>query len=826
MKLFEFFATQSEKRPWLVVAAVVLITAFLAAGFPRISTELSQEAMMPKGYESIQAYQEVKDIFGGLSNETALVVADDVADPKVARVLYGWSPDKMTEAGFEEGDILKVETYLDFLKYQLPEMMRAAGVESDVDMGAIDDATLAQFLRFYLHPEPEPPVLDLLAAFAGDGFTPETREQFLTVFEENSENIAGMVSAEGDATIVTFQLDPDLNQSDLMRVGKKLREFLAGEFADVEGAETYVTGNATMELDSNEFMEKETSKLMLIALLFIMLILYLTFRRLSDVGLPLLIIMVAIFWIMGVMGWAGITFTTMSVAIMPLMLGINIAYVIHILSRYYEEREDGLGVDLSATTSVKTVGVAVFLTAITTVFGFSSFMITDIPPMRDFGLLCMLGIAFSFLLSLTLLPAIIVIRDRRKKEAKLESHLEKMRARRRDARYGVFIDRALVRMALVAERNHWTVAIITLALVAFGVFAVFNVRTGADIRKMFPESMPSMEASKTITDLFGPQNSDIILVEGDIYDPANLAALLELEDAIPMDARNRPGDDAYFSRDRIKSIADYVVMGSPDGTLPQSREGVEAIVAQLAMRMPLGAMVSEDGTAAMVMLRSGYPETEDELRLKTEIVRDKSAAAMEEAGLEMRATGLTVLVGDLLGNIVPTQLRTSGLALLLCTLVLIVVFKSFVYGIATLVVVVCGMMAELVFLLVLGWPLDLMTVMVASLVIGAGIDFGIHITHRFREEYHGNGSAPEEAIRDTVKNVGRALVAAALTTSGVFAILAFSGMGMMQRFGWTTTVGLVGALFGAILVLPSVLAIVVRYSRSEAPRGRAAPSGE
>jgi predicted RND superfamily exporter protein len=826
LKIFGFFATQSEKRPWLVVIVAGLITLFLAAGFPRISTELSQEAMMPKSYESIQALNEVQDLFGGITNETALVVADDVADPEVARVLFGWSTEKLVEAGFEEGDILKVETYLDFLRYRLPEMMKAAGVESDIDLSAIDDATLAQFLHFYLDPDPESPGMDLLAAYAGDDLTPEMQEQLMVAFEENSENIAKSISEEGNATIVNFQLNPDLSQSELMEVGRKLRKFTTSEFADMEGVETYVTGGATSELDSNEFMEKETTMLMGIALLFIMLILYLTFRRLSDIGLPLLIIMVGIFWVMGLMGWVGITYTPMSVAIMPLMLGINIAYVIHILSRYYEEREDGLGVDLSATTSIKTVGVAVFLTAITTVFGFSSFMITDIPPMRDFGLLCMLGIAFSFLLSLTLLPAIIVIRDRRKKEAKLEAHLEKMRKRRRDARYGVFIDRALVRMALVAERHHWTVAVITIALVAFGIFAIFNVRTGADIRKMFPDNTPSMEASEMVTDIFGPQDMDIILVNGDIYDPANLAALLELEDAIPRDARNLSDNNAYFARDRISSIADYVAMGSSDGTLPQSREGVEEIVAKLGMRMPLKAFVTEDGTAAMIILNSGYPETEDEMILKSEIMRDNSAVVEEKTDLDLSSTGMTVLIGDLLGNIVPTQLQTSGLALLLCTLILIIVFKSFIYGIITLVVVVCGMMAELVFLLVLGWPLDLMTVMVASLVIGAGVDFGIHITHRFREEFHGNGSSAEDAIRDTVKNVGRALVAAAMTTCGVFAILGFSGMGMMQRFGWTTAIGLLGALFGAILVLPSGLTIVTkRRGKRTQPAMSSPPEG-
>jgi predicted RND superfamily exporter protein len=189
-------------------------------------------------------------------------------------------------------------------------------------------------------------------------------------------------------------------------------------------------------------------------------------------------------------------------------------------------------------------------------------------------------------------------------------------------------------------------------------------------------------------------------------------------------------------------------------------------------------------------------------------------------------------VADLLGNILPTQLKTSGLALLLCGLILIIVFKSFKYGIATLVVVVCGMVVELIFLFAMGWPLDLMTVMVAALVIGAGIDFGIHITHRFREEFHTNGTTLEEALKNTVKHVGRALLAAALTTCGVFAIIGFSNMGMMQRFGWATTLGLLGALFGAILVLPSVLAIASKYGHNNrvhaaatAPGGPGIPGG-
>ncbi len=824
MKIFVFFANQSEKRPWLVVIIAGLITLFLMAGLPRISTELSQEAMMPKNYESVQALDEFNDAFGGFSSENVLLTAEDVTDTEITRKLFALSPEVMVEAGFEEGQVLNVETYLDFLKYQFPEMLKSMGLDIPVDFSALDDATLAQVLDFYLDPDPDSPFLDTFAKSAGVDLSEEDKAQFMTILISNSEQIKeGLIKGDENgtyyATLINIKLDPSLSENELTTLGGKFKDFIGAEFGSIEGVETYLAGDASMQKESMDFMQKETSKLMLIALAFIMLILYLTFRRFSDVGLPLLIIFVAIFWLLGFMGWVGITYTTMSVAIMPLMLGINIAYVIHILSRYYEEREDGLSVDLSATTSIKTVGVAVFLTAITTVIGFSSFMITDIPPMRDFGLLCMLGIVFSFLLSLTLLPAIVVLRDRRKKAEKLDKHLEKMRARRRDAWYGKFTDNALVRMATVAEHHHWTVAIVTLSLVAFAFFAMFNVRTGADISKMFPEGMPSREAQKMITEIFGSQNFDTILVEGDVYDPANLEALLAMEDAIVLDARNQPGNTDYFNREVINSIADAVKQAG-GGTLPDSREGVQKKIEELKVVPKASTLIpidrEEEGLPPLtvVMLNSGFPETEDELRTKTDIMRDQSAVVMEETDLELRTTGFTVLIADLLGNILPTQLKTSGLALLLCALILILVFKSFKYGIATLVVVVCGMMAELIFLFALGWPLDLMTVMVAALVIGAGIDFGIHITHRFREEFHANGTTLQEALTNTVKNVGRALLAAALTTCGVFAIIGFSGMGMMQRFGWATTVGLLGALFGAVLVLPSVLAIVTKYGRN------------
>ncbi|MBU1671187.1 MAG: MMPL family transporter [Actinobacteria bacterium] len=770
-KLFTLLASFSEKRPWLVVISCGLLTLFLFAGMGLLKTEFSQEGMMPSKYESVRALKTLQNEFGGLSYENILIEGDDVTGSRIAGKIIGLTPEALVEGGVKEGDVLKVETYLDGLKM----MSESQGMP--VPSGFVLGAAIQQYLA-----------------------TPYAQAQIL----------GKSLTEDRKATLVKLQLNPKMSENEQIELANSLDKYFKGRFAN-SGERVYISGMASMQRDAQEMMARQTSILFLVALIYIMLILYVTFRRVSDVFLLLFVIIIGIFWLLGLMGWVGITYTTMSVAIMPLMLGINIAYVIHILSRYYEEREAGGDIFYSSTTAVKTVGVAVFLTAITTVFGFSSFTITDIPPMRDFGIVCMIGIVFSFILSITLLPAVIVLRDRRKSEEKLGKHLEKMRTRRRDSRYGAMVDRGLVRASMTAYHHHWIVAVCVVVLIGLAVFSMFNLQTGADVRGMMGSDLPSVKASEEIAKYFGAQEFDVILVKGDPLDPKNLEALMELEESIPADKRNQPDKKGYFSAEGIVSIAN-IIADSNGGSLPRSREEVGAILGELSKQMDLSSMVSKDGDYTMVMVKSETPETQNDTNTKSQILKDAADRMESETQLQGSATGFSVLIADLMGTLIPNQLKTSGLALVLCLLVLIVVFKSLSYGLVTLIVVVCGMCAEIVFLFALGWALDMMTVTVASLVIGAGVDFGIHVTHRFREQHLENGLPLEDSVKTTVLHVGRALVAGGLTTAGVFGILGISSMEAMRHFGWTTAAGLLAALVGAIFVLPSLLVIISRMT--------------
>ena len=158
--------------------------------------------------------------------------------------------------------------------------------------------------------------------------------------------------------------------------------------------------------------------------------------------------------------------------------------------------------------------------------------------MQDFGIVCMIGIAFSFLLSLTLLPAVVVIRDRRKKAEKLESHLEKMRKRRRESRYGAVVDRGLVGASMTAYHHHWISSPAASWCSSGSRFSRSSTcRPGADIRSMMGGDMPSVKAGAMMTEYFGAQDADVIVVKGDVLEPANLKAFLKLEDD---DSRGQP----------------------------------------------------------------------------------------------------------------------------------------------------------------------------------------------------------------------------------------------------------------------------------------------
>jgi len=111
--------------------------------------------------------------------------------------------------------------------------------------------------------------------------------------------------------------------------------------------------------------------------------------------------------------------------------------------------------------------------------------------------------------------------------------------------------------------------------------------------------------------------------------------------------------------------------------------------------------------------------------------------------------------------------------------------------------------------------LNVMNMLVSSIAIGIGVDFTIHITHRFKEEWKVKGREPREAISKAFQSTGRAILSAAITTIGVFIIIAFSRSPMLVSFGWLSALVIFLSLMGAIIILPIILFYYAKYKNAE-----------
>ena len=159
---------------------------------------------------------------------------------------------------------------------------------------------------------------------------------------------------------------------------------------------------------------------MAIGLVLIVIILSALYRRVSDVLLALLGLIVTVIWMAGLSvlvgpGYLGITgnFTQISVIVPIFLIGLGVDYGLQLTFRYREERADGLSPTRSSARALSTVGAALGLAAVTTTIGFMTNLASPLPPIRDYGLFASLGVLSGLVVFVLLVPSARTLLDSR-----------------------------------------------------------------------------------------------------------------------------------------------------------------------------------------------------------------------------------------------------------------------------------------------------------------------------------------------------------------------------------------------------------------------------
>jgi len=188
-------------------------------------------------------------------------------------------------------------------------------------------------------------------------------------------------------------------------------------------AEVYVTGIPVISATINEAMRTDLAVMIPLVAVVVLLVLFFSFRRLTPVVLPLVSVLAAAIWSMGAMPLFDVKLSVISTVLPVILVAVGSAYGIHIVTHYIEavkgkgemSREEHKALVLSL---LREIGKAVFLAAITTLAGFISFGFTSVVPIREFSYFSTFGVLVSFLVAVTLIPSLLIIRGPRVLKAK------------------------------------------------------------------------------------------------------------------------------------------------------------------------------------------------------------------------------------------------------------------------------------------------------------------------------------------------------------------------------------------------------------------------
>ncbi len=749
METLSRFAT---RHPWTVVVIFLLVSLGLGLGLGKLQFDNSPESLVPPDLPAKQMLDEVRDTFG--SGEMAIAALEgDIWTPEALTALQA-----VTEAVSEVDGVQRVTSLANAKR-----MEEADG-----------------FLN----------IEDLLPA---DGEITAEEIKSIRDYVDGHPLYAGrLVSKDGRYAAVIVEVDPGLDM-------KALNQALLKALRSNWKGRVYLAGTPALSGYILETMQRDMPIQMGAAALIIALVLFLNFRSQRGVFLPLLTVITALIWSLGLGGWLGFKLGTISSILPVVVLAVGSSFTLHILNRFYHELAHGEDRSTAIGLAVRETGLGVLVSALAAGAGLAALYTSSIPQIKAFGLLAAFGVLVAFLGSTVLAPAVLAL---------LRNPRRTIDPEKPDA-----ISRAMIGIASWVRQRRGGILVAAVAFLALMAFFATRIHVETSFLSYFPKNASPRVATELVDRVFGGSDTLTIVVDGNLKDPALLAAIYRFE----QEAKQNPEVGSAISiADMIREIHKSLTgaYGFPD-----TEEGVaqELLLYQMSGDPEdLAQFIDESSTTAQVtvQLRS-LPS--GQMQTLVNQLRQRAQAIIGPQADQITFTGTTVLMLEVMRLILKDQYISLALALVLVALFNALLLRSLVVGLVSVVPLGLTIAGQFGLMGLFGIPLDTATALIAAIAIGVG-DYSVHIIVRYLEELR-KRRAPEEAATTSLYVSGRAVFFTALAIGGGFMALLFSGFAPIQTFAKLMgfTVGAT-ALFALTALPAALLAFVRRYGKREVIR--------
>ena len=744
------FADWIIKFRWLIIVAFILITIVFARQIPRATMNPDMLTYMPEDMPSRVNKNRIEELFGGSEMIMVLVKTDDVLNPET----------------------------LKRVKKMSRQMKRVKGVDKVLSLFELK------------HIKGEDGAMIVNPAVKRIPKTETERIQLRQDIINNDLVYGNVISEDFTITAVIGMVEEGTSDEQLLADVKNIINENPGPEKVTIGGTPYSRYNTGF------YTKKDLGRLLPIGLLIMLIFLFVCFRQLRGVFLPFLVVLMSIFFSMGLIPLFGWQITVITIILPVILIAVANDYGIHMIAKYQEDNTEGnvfTNKEL-AKRMFRNLGLPIVITGLTTMAGMLCLEGHIMIPAGQLGILAAAGILFALAASLLFIPAVVSLLPKTK-SLKLDPE---------NGRQRHLIERVLSafgNLVTHSPRKVITVAILFTVITAAGIF---KVSVNTDPINYYEKNHPVAYSANLINKNLGGFFPVSVVFEGDIKDPQILKKIDKLERELQSFPEvgntmsiarvvrqmsrvlNDEGDDGYDKiPDTRNAVAQYFELYNMSG----DAEDFEKMVDFPYEHAIITARIN---TSSTPVLRKVVDRI-------NEMVKDDPDVCF--------VGGIADIFSDLSVKIVNGQFISLGIALVAVILLLTLFFRSFTAGFISAVPLVLSMAILFGLMGFLNIELNVATALLSSIMIGVGIDYTIHFLWRYKEERE-NGLAYTEAAKRTLKTTGRGIIFNAFSVILGFIVLFMSSFVPVRFFGFLVVVSIFACLIGALVFIPALCLVI------------------
>ena len=581
-----------------------------------------------------------------------------------------------------------------------------------------------------------------------------------------------------------------------------------------ENAKIHLGGIPMIADDMMSYIKSDIIVFGIGVFIFIIFTLWLIFKNIKWVIMPLLGCATSVIIMVGLLGLIGWKVTVISSNFIALMLILNMAMNIHVTVRFLQLKKEfpQLTTDEAVLEASKKMMLPILYTVLTTICAFLSLVFSGIKPIIDFGWMMTLGLIVSLLVTFLLLPSLLSIFSS-SNEINVKD-TEKS-----------FITSAL---GSFTKKNKFLIFGSALIVVLFSIVGILKLEVENSFINYFDKETEIYKGMKKIDDDLGGTTPLSIILKFPVKQNENNDddEFSEWDEEID---NNENKAKYWFTRDKMDKIIkvhDYLdslpeigkvlsfgsILRVAEDLNNKKLQSLE--IAVLYSKIPeeikkeiVRPYISVDKDEARISVR--IKDSLENLR-RDDLIKKINNDLNTELGLEKneyKLTGVLILFNNLLQSLFKSQILTLGIVMLGIFLMFLILFRNLILSFIGVVPNFIAAFFILGIIGLLGIPLDMMTITIAAITIGIAVDNSIHYIYRFKEEFKKINDY-NRTLDKCHSTVGVAILNTSITIVFGFSILVLSNFLPTIYFGVFTGIAMLLAMISVLTLLPKLILIL------------------